>query len=77
MCIRIARVIIRDENLLGKMEKNKTLPIQELLKVVNVYRGTLEKNRKFIIALCVIMTSSLEVLNGYISQTEGGGDANV
>lgn len=77
MCIRIARAIVRDENLLGKMEKNKTLPIQELLKVINVYRGTLEKNRKFIIALCVIMTSSLEVMNGYISQTEGGGDANV
>lgn len=43
MCIRIARVIARDEKLLNKMEKTKTLPIQELLKVINVYRGTLEK----------------------------------
>ena len=77
MCIKIAKVLAVDENLFRKMEKTKTLPIQELLKAVNVYRGTLDKNRKFIIALSLIMTSGLEVLNGYISQTEGGGDANV
>jgi RNA polymerase sigma factor len=77
LCIKIAKVIAEDERILDKLEKTKTLPIQEILKVVHVYRGTLEKNRKFVIALCLIMTSGLEVLNGYISQTEGGGDQNV
>lgn len=72
MCIKIAKVLAKDENLFKKMEKTKTLPIQELLRVVNVYRGTLDKNRKFIIALSLIMTSDLEVLNGYISQPEVG-----
>lgn len=76
LCIRIARVLAGDSVLYSKLEKTKTLPIKELLQVVSVYRGTLDKNRRFIIAICLIIKSGLEVMKGYIEQTEEGRDIN-
>lgn len=70
MCIRIARVLAEDKTLFYRMEKTKTLPIQELLNLVNVYRGTIERNRRFIIAICLIIKSGLEIMKGYIYQAD-------
>lgn len=69
MCIKTAKGIVKDEWLLEKIKKKKTLPIQDVLEVVNVYRGTLEKNRMFIIALCLIIKSDLKSLKCYIDKT--------
>ncbi|MFZ5990115.1 MAG: RNA polymerase sigma-I factor [Bacillota bacterium] len=77
MCIRMARALSDDSVLFEKMERTKTLPIQELLKIVSVYRGTVERNRKFIIAICLIMKSGLEVMKGYVNQTDEGREGNV
>lgn len=69
MCIKAAKAIAEDKWLLEKIEIKKTLPIQDILNVVNVYHGTLEKNSKFVIALCLIIKSGLKSLNVYIDQT--------
>lgn len=68
-CIKAAKGIVEDEWLLEKIEKKKTLPIQDVLDVVNVYRGTLEKNRMFVVALSLIIRSGLKCLKGYIDKT--------
>ena len=69
VCIKTAKGIVEDEWLLEKIEKKKTLPIQDVLDVVNVYRGTLEKNRMFVIALSLIIKSNIKSLKGYIDKT--------
>jgi hypothetical protein len=75
-CIKTAKGIVEDEWLLEKIEKKKTLPIQEVLEVVNIYRGTLEKNRRFIIALCLFIKSDLKCLKAYIDNTYAKTDQN-
>lgn len=69
MCIKAAKAIVENDWILEKIRKKKTLPIEDVLSVVNVYRGTLKKNSKYIIAICLIITGGLETLNRYISNT--------
>lgn len=69
VCIKTAKGIVEDEWLLEKIEKKKTLPIQDILDKVNIYRGTLEKNRIFVIALSLIIKNDLKSLMGYIDKT--------
>ena len=76
MCLELAKQIVQDTNIFSKLKKNKGIPIKELLQKINVYRGTIEKNRKYIISLCLIMDSQLEILQGFISDIEKGGNAN-
>ncbi len=65
-CIRIASLIAEDENLYQKFCLKKTLPFAELRQKVNLSQRTLEKNRKFIIAMVLILRSNLDVLKKYI-----------
>lgn len=69
MCIKAAKGIVENPWLFEEIRRKKTLPIQDVLNVANVYRGTLKKNSKYIIALCVIISSGLESLNIYINNT--------
>ena len=66
--IGIAKIISDNEDLFTRMMADKTLPILSLLKMVNVNRRTLERNRKFIIAICLILRSDLEILKCYVHQ---------
>lgn len=61
LCYKIAQVLSEDEHLYGAMLKNKSIPRSELLKKVNVHENTLAKNRKYIIAISLILRSDLEV----------------
>jgi RNA polymerase sigma factor len=65
-CIKISRLIAENENLYQKFCFKKTLPFTELKQKVNLSQRTLEKNRKFIIAMVLILKSNLDVLKKYI-----------
>lgn len=65
-CIKIARLIAENEDLYQKFCFKKTLPFAELKQKVNQSQRTLEKNRKFIIAMVLILKSNLDVLKKYI-----------
>lgn len=71
--ISLARVIYGNRTLLDKMKKTKSIPIREVLELTSVCRGTIEQNRKYIIALVLILDSRLEVLRGYVDDTTKGG----
>jgi len=73
LCIGIARVLAQDEDLYNKLVKYKNIPRNELLKKVNVHRRTLENNRKFIIAVCLIYRSNLEISKSFFNSMENGG----
>lgn len=70
-CLNIANIIIEDESLYKMFKRKKSLPYNELTQRVNLCRRTLERNRKFIIAMVFVLKSDLEVLKKYIYDTIG------
>ena len=59
------------------MIKRKTIPISDLMKFVTVSRKTIERNRKYIIAVSLVLRSSLEEIKEYFKKTKReGGKAN-
>lgn len=73
LCIKIAKLIVENRELFERFKRTRNIPMTDLLKVANVYHGTIERNRKFIIAMTLIIQSGLEVLKGYVKDVEEGG----
>jgi len=65
-CVKIAKLIADNEDLYQKFCLKKTLPFAELRQKVNQSQRTLEKNRRFIIAMVLILKSNLDMLKKYI-----------
>lgn len=76
LSIKIARILTENKELFEKLEKKKNIPMVDVLKLVDVNPKTIERNRKFIIAVCFIINSNLEVLQGYVRNVEKGGKAH-
>lgn len=73
--IRIARLLAENRELYEKMDRKKNIPMVDLMKLVDVNQRTIERNRKFIIAVCLILNSGLDVLKGYVKNAEKGGES--
>lgn len=74
MCISIAKYLCTDINLSTKINTDKKLPIVEIVNHFNISRKTVEKNRKYIVALFLILKSDMDTIKGYIGfLSEGGG----
>ncbi|HOM02341.1 MAG TPA: RNA polymerase sigma-I factor [Acetivibrio sp.] len=71
LCLNVAKIIIENESLYQSFRERKILPYKELAERFNLSRRTLEKNRKFIIAMVFILKSDLEILKKYIYDTMG------
>lgn len=72
--IELSKIIYGQPELLGKLKRTKSIPIRELLELTSICRGTIEQHRKYIIALVLILDSSLETLKGYITYSKKGGE---
>ncbi|GAB2698399.1 RNA polymerase sigma factor SigI [Paenibacillus thermoaerophilus] len=68
--IQIASKLAGEPNLMRTLLVQKTLPIKELLDHVDVSRKTLERNRKYIIAIALILSGPYPYLQDYIQVTE-------
>lgn len=75
LSIDIARVIADRDELFEKLERRKNVPMADLMKLLNVNAKTVERNRKFIIAVVLILRSDIDVLKGYIDDSRKGGGA--
>jgi RNA polymerase sigma factor len=64
--ILVARQLIGDKELKSFLLEKKRLPIKQLEKMVNVSRKTIERNRKYIIAIALILSSDYVYLNDYL-----------
>lgn len=53
--IRIARIISNDKSLSDYVKYKKKLPIKDLIKKVDVSKKTLERNRKYILAMFIVL----------------------
>lgn len=66
----IGLTIAQDSELMRMLLHKKMLPIKELLDLVNVSRKTLERNRKFIIAVALIYNGPYPCLRDYLQLPE-------
>ncbi|WP_010250840.1 RNA polymerase sigma-I factor [Acetivibrio cellulolyticus] len=71
LCLNVAKIVVENDLLYQILQTNKTLPYKELTKRINLCQRTLEKNRKFIIAMVFVLRSDMDVLKNYIADTIG------
>jgi RNA polymerase sigma factor len=64
--ILIARLLVDHRELRILLLENKRLPIKQLEELVNVSRKTIERNRKYIIAIALILINDYMYLKDYI-----------
>ncbi|WHY02177.1 RNA polymerase sigma factor SigI [Neobacillus sp. DY30] len=64
--IKVAKLIVENKELWDSLYEKKRLPIKQLEKMVNISRKTIERNRKYIIAIALILSSDYVYLNDYL-----------
>lgn len=68
--LAISHAIVRDETLLEFVERRKSLPLKALEERVNVSRKTLERQRKYILAIVVLLTGDFPALQSFLTGEE-------
>lgn len=64
--ITIAKILSEDEELRNLLIEKKRLPIKQLEQMVEVSRKTIERNRKYIIAIALILSGDYIYMKDYI-----------
>ncbi|GGJ88049.1 RNA polymerase sigma factor SigI [Lentibacillus kapialis] len=64
--IAVARTLFNNPDLRNYVRKKKKLPLKDLAKMVNVSKKTLERNRKFILAIFIIIEGDYTYLKEYL-----------
>lgn len=64
--VRIARILINNNELREYVVTKKKLPIKKLQNQVTVSKKTLERNRKFILAIFIVLNENYFYLQDYI-----------
>ncbi|QAY66689.1 RNA polymerase sigma factor SigI [Paenibacillus protaetiae] len=71
MLIGISKTLIRNNRLLEQLQATRKLPVKELTELSGVSRKTIERNRKYIIAVVCALTGTYPFLQDYLQA--GGG----
>ncbi len=66
MLISIAQELAGSVDLMEQVKQKKRLPIKELMEACGVSRKTLERNRKYIISIAVILSGTYPFMNDYL-----------
>lgn len=64
--IEVAKILVENEELFNLLREKKRLPIKQLEQLVEVSRKTIERNRKYIIAIALILSSDYLYMKDYI-----------
>lgn len=72
MCSMLARAIVSSAEMAEKLERTKQIPMAQLLDTIRVGRKAVENNRKYIIAIYIILTSGMEIIKGYVDFVQEG-----
>lgn len=73
LCVAAARRIVEEPALVTGLYASHRLPIAELALKTGLHRKTIEKNRRFIILLVLLLDSELGVIKSYIDTFYGQG----
>ncbi len=64
--IKTAKMLVDNQELKTLLLEKKRLPIKQLEAMVDVSRKTIERNRKYIIAIALILLSDYVYMKDYI-----------
>ncbi|HEY4552308.1 MAG TPA: RNA polymerase sigma factor SigI [Bacillaceae bacterium] len=64
--MKVAKVVAENKEMLQYLQEKKRLPMKQLQQKVEVSRKTIERNRKYIIAIVIIMIGDYIFLKDYI-----------
>ena len=64
--IQVAKVLVESDDLKSALWNSKKLPIKQLESLVTTSRKTIERNRKYIISLSIILDSNYLYLKDYL-----------
>lgn len=70
--IEIGKHVFENKKLCDRFLTTGNLPTNEIIRDLNVSRKVVQRSRKFIIAIIIILNSDLDTLKGYISSSERG-----
>ncbi|MCX7745447.1 MAG: RNA polymerase sigma-I factor [Clostridia bacterium] len=73
--IEVARLLSQNNELFHKLLRKKKIPMVDLLKYTDISKKTIERNRKFIIAVTLILKGQFDVLNEFIKDAGKGGES--
>lgn len=68
MCINIAKKIIENKDIYNKLKTKKYFKMKDLSKLIDVHPKTVERNREFIICLCIILENDYVNFKAYINK---------
>ncbi|WP_422123689.1 RNA polymerase sigma-I factor [Planococcus sp. X10-3] len=66
--VQIAQLVTETEEYWDYLQEKKKLPVKEIEKLVEVSRKTIERNRKYIIAVALLLKSDLHYLKDYLKE---------
>ncbi|MGB2991941.1 MAG: RNA polymerase sigma-I factor [Paenisporosarcina sp.] len=64
--IQIAQIIVETDEFYEMLLTKKRLPMKELEELVNVSRKTIERHRKYIVAIVILLKSDLHYIKDYL-----------
>lgn len=67
-CQKVLDFARKDKELMNEFLRTKRLPIAKLVEGSGIERKTLERHRKYVIALMLIYTNGYEIIRGHIQQ---------
>lgn len=67
--LKVARLLASNPKLLRYLTERKALPLKELEKMVEVSRKTLERQRKYIITLTLVLIGEFNYLQEYLKRS--------
>lgn len=66
--LQVAKWLVAQERLMAALYKERKMPISEILSVFNIDRKKLERGRKYILAMVILLDSDLELIKQYLER---------
>ncbi len=65
-CRRVVQAVQKDQGLLEELLRTRKLPLARLVTASGVERKTLERHRKYILAMLLVQTNGYEIIRGHL-----------
>lgn len=75
MCHEVVRYVNQNQDILAHVEQTKKLPLSMIIKNTDVNRKTVERHRKYVLGMILILTNGFYLMRGHLHkviQTKGG-----
>lgn len=72
VCQRVVAYAKDEEEIMDKLLRTKRLPLKEIVEGTNAPKKTIERHRKYIVALLLIYSNGYEIIRGHLAEVMKG-----